>query len=84
MEPGMDRVVHIKAGEYEFGQMFDSKNCDVEIPWFCLDELIAFLDEKHLIKPKMDNASRGEDLKIIHRLLDIQTKIVETGGIKGE
>jgi hypothetical protein len=71
-------IVHLKAGEYEVNQEITKECFDVVIPGMYFNELIQFMDEKYMIKPKMDSQSRADDLKIIHRLLDIQDKI--TGG----
>jgi len=36
-----------------------------------VDQLVDALQEAHWIKPKIDERVREEDIKIIHRLLDI-------------
>lgn len=45
-----------------------------ELPDEEVEDLIVLLRELKLIKPMMDADSRAEDLKIIHRLLDIMEK----------
>jgi hypothetical protein len=79
-EHATGNIIHIKAGEYEELQCTTKENVDVVIPRMYHNELIHFMDENNMIKPKMDNASREMDLKIVHRLLDLQEKLIEKGG----
>ena len=70
-------IIHFKDGEYEEVQELTKEHVDIVIPRQYHNELIQFMDENHMIKPKMDNQSRAEDLKIIHRLMDLQNKLIE-------
>jgi len=67
-------IVHVKAGEYNHGQLIPQEAYDVIIPQMYQAELIDFMDKQNMVKPKMDNQSRAEDLKIVHRLLDVMEK----------
>ena len=71
----LNSIVHIKAGEYEHGQMLPLEAFDIVIPQESQHELIDFMDKHNMVKPKMDNQSRAEDLKIVHRLIDLMEQV---------
>ncbi len=68
-------IIHIKGHYRQEGTPIDRDQFDVIIPAEYHHELIDFMDKQNMIKPKMDDQSRSEDLKIVHRLLDITEKI---------
>lgn len=68
-----DALVHLKGGEY-IPEGFMERDIDVAIPEQYLHELGMFLYEQGYIRPQMNNESRAEDLKIVHRLIDILEK----------
>jgi hypothetical protein len=68
-------IVHVKSHYKHEGVTIDKSQFDVIIPQEYLNELIDFMDKQNMIKPKMDDQSRAEDLKIVHRLLDITEKM---------
>jgi len=74
---GTGTIVHLKPGEYEEPYQLTAEDCDIIIPHMAIQSLISFLDEQGYIKPKMDNQSRGEDVKIINRLLDLCEKKIK-------
>ena len=64
-------IRHFKGGEVEPNTEISKDMYDVIIPRHGIPALVAFLSENGYIKPIMDNQSRGEDLKIVHRLIDV-------------
>jgi hypothetical protein len=74
---GTGAIVHLKPGEYDEQQDMTKEDYDIIIPHRDILPLISFLDEHGYIKPKMDNQSRGEDVKIINRLLDLCEKKIK-------
>lgn len=69
-----DTLVHFKGGNKEPFTAYETDDFDVIIPRHYIPELIQFLTDKGYIKPQMSKESREEDLKIVHRLLDIIEK----------
>ena len=63
-----DELIHVKSHYREEGTPLDRNQIDVTIPHEYWHDLIDFMDKHNMIKPKMDDQSRVEDLKIIHRL----------------
>ena len=65
------QVIHIRAGEYESGfpRAHTAPDFDVVIEACHVPSLMAFLQENTWFKVKAE--SREEDLKIVHRLLDL-------------
>jgi hypothetical protein len=68
---------HFKGGEIEPCKYIPDEMFDVIMPTHYIPELVAFLTEKGYIKPTMSNQSREEDLKIVHRLLDLCEKKID-------
>ena len=68
-------IIHMKSHYRTEGTPIDPKQFDIIIPAEYHAELIDFMDKNNMLKPKMDDQSRAEDLKIVHRLLDITEKI---------
>ena len=64
----------LKAGMYTPGLMSDPEDTVVSIQETDVFLLIKALDEAGWIKPRLDERLRTEDLKIIHRLLDLLGK----------
>lgn len=62
---------HFKGGKIDPCACIPSEMHDILMPTHYIPELVAFLTEKGYIKPTMSNQSREEDLKIVHRLLDL-------------
>ena len=72
---GQDGLYHFKGGYYESAiEGPKEEDYDVIIPTHYIPELIHYLTEQGYIKPQLSKESREEDLKIIHRLLDIAEK----------
>lgn len=65
-----DEVVHVKAHEAQEGSMIDPSNFDIIIPHEHIPSLVEYLIKNGYVRPLINNESRQEDLKIIHRLLD--------------
>ncbi len=68
-------IIHVKGHYRVEGAPLDPKQFDLIIPAEYHAELIDFMDKHNMIKPRMDDQSRAEDLKIVHRLLDITEKM---------
>lgn len=62
-----------KGGPIEPGASIDKKNC-VVLDYRMVSQLIPFIKGQGLLAGLMENTSREEDIKIIHRLLDIIQK----------
>ena len=71
-------LCYIPAGVYEPGVAAEPT---IAIPDDALRSLVEALDELGLIKPRLDERLRAEDLKITHRLLDIIERAVEDEGL---
>jgi len=67
-------ISHFKGGNYESLVQLQEDDYDIVIPQYYIPELIQLLTEKGYIKPQMSKESREEDIKIIHRLLDVVEK----------
>ena len=63
---------HIKAGEYDPQKIIPEDAFDYTIPFHMLPGLFEKALEEGLFVPK--SPGREEDLKIIHRLIDILEK----------
>lgn len=72
-------IVHVKAGAYDQGHMITKEDYDCVIQENDIHSLVIFLDNCGYIRPlPNEQQSRSDDLKIIHRLLDIQ--VLSLGG----
>jgi hypothetical protein len=69
----LDSIAYLREGEYELGAEIGRDCFEVEIPHMLLNQLISFLLEQGLIKPQFGE-NRAEDLKVIHRLIDVIEK----------
>ena len=49
---------------------------DIEIPFDQIPSLVKALEENGLLKPRLDERLRTEDLKITHRLIDLLDKSI--------
>ena len=74
--PHTGEIKHLRGGECDLpeGAEIPWDYYDVTIPHHLIPSLVAFLDKEGYVKPKMDNQSRAEDLKIVHRLFDLLEK----------
>ncbi len=63
-------IIHLRAAEREVGMALRTdKDFDLIIPETEVPSLLAFLQENTMLKVKAE--SREEDLKIVHRLMDL-------------
>jgi hypothetical protein len=67
-------LIYIEPHEREEGTMFDRSKVAIAIPGEHFHELAKVMEEHGLFVPKMTQATRDPDLKIIHRLIDIIEK----------
>ena len=70
MRPG---IAFLKPGYYAEGDVLPSEAYTHELHANELNQLIAFLHKNGYIKPQLGE-NRTEDIKIIHRLLDVVEK----------
>ena len=70
-------LAHFKGGEVDIGERLTKDDFDIIIPLHYVPELVQFLTEKGYITPQMSKESREEDIKIIHRLLDLCNKKIK-------
>jgi hypothetical protein len=63
-------LLHFKGHYRTEGTPLDRNNVDIVIPVEIIGGLVSFLDKNSFIRPIMNEQSRNEDLKIVHRLLD--------------
>lgn len=68
------QIRHFQGGYLTPGEVIPASMYDVIIPSYYIPELVQFLTDKGYVKPTMTNGSREEDLKIVHRLLDLMEK----------
>ncbi|KKN33010.1 hypothetical protein LCGC14_0808110 [marine sediment metagenome] len=78
LDVAMDGYWYRPAGNYVVGELSDRSG------WTFISnteamQLVRRLDEDGLIKPRLDERLRGEDLKITHRLLDLLTQSIKGG-----
>lgn len=71
VSPHQFAIVHTRPGEYEEGVISE---IDISIPENLIHSLVQFLFDNGHIRPIQDNQTRAEDIKIIHRLLDVIQK----------
>jgi len=62
---------YVPAGEYEPGVRITDSQITHSLLIHEVDQLLNTLKEAHWIKPEVNMQLREEDVKIIHRLLDI-------------
>lgn len=67
-DPSYGALRRTVAGEYEPDV---SPPTDLEIPFREIPSLVQALEENGLLKPRLDERLRTEDLKITHRLMDL-------------
>ena len=78
-------LIYIEPHERQEGTMIDRRHVTIVIPGEHFHELAHVMEEHGLFVPKMTQATREPDLKIINRLMDIIEKQVEhNGGADGE
>jgi len=65
---------YIAAGEYEPASSVTDEQITHSLSLREVDQLLDTLKEAHWIKPEVNMQLREEDVKIIHRLLDIIEK----------
>ena len=63
-------IEYTKPGHYEVGTLIQSEDISISIPHMQINQLIDFLFKNGYIKPQLGE-NRTEDIKIIHRLLDV-------------
>lgn len=64
------RLCYWRGGPVEPGAMWDMDNCIV-IDYRMVNQLIPFLKDQGLLSGLMDSTNREDDVKIIHRLIDL-------------
>lgn len=68
MDHSLRAFCYVPPGDYDEGVSIDPS---IIVPWKAALALIPELEAEGLLKPKLDQSLRTEDLKITHRLLDI-------------
>ena len=67
---------YVPPGEYDLGVSIPGSQITHSLDSREIALLVDALQEAHWIKPKIDERVREEDVKVIHRLLDIIEKKV--------
>ena len=80
-DPREGAYVHIKAGYYDVDQ---TPETDYAIPFDMLPGLIEHAREHGMLPIITTEQSRTEDLKIIHRSLDIIDKVASAFDVSNE
>lgn len=70
-DPSIRGFVYIAPGLYEEGVVPEPT---LTLPMRAAQELVPLLEQAGLIKPRLDERLRVEDLKITHRLIDLLEK----------
>lgn len=64
------RIFYWKGGPIKPGENFDMDKC-ITLDYRMVNQLIPYLKDQGLLAGLLENTSREEDIKIIHRLVDL-------------
>jgi hypothetical protein len=71
LDHSLRAIVHVKPGDYPAGESLPADAFDHALPTHLLPGLFDAAQEHGLLPTRLKPEPRTEDLKIIHRLLDI-------------
>lgn len=65
---------YFPPGDYELFKEFPREKASHAVSYREMESLIRALDESGWLKPKLEDKVRQDDLKIVHRLIDLLEK----------
>jgi hypothetical protein len=65
---------YVKPGEYEAGVSLPDDACSHAVTFTEMKILIECLDGSGWLRPRLDDKARQDDLKVVHRLIDLLEK----------